>query len=462
MFQCSLNILNFSNFQLKKSNLESNSMKKWDESFPELIFPFKKIVLYVEYHHTVCCINQYGSGRVDYTLTGGELSPADLVTFTIITRVIKCKPALLVYWNSVGQVKNLCLMPYSTAAPSYPSQIGWVAGGNVVLAILQHKETISQRSLYLDAGTSEGWASQWMAIYRPVLGGLCLMPNRDNKAYLTLPGTHDSGTYCMQYFWTSPWTRTQSSGLYAQLMTGCRSLDFRTGFCPGMRGDERFMLVHDIFSTRLSLRNALDAVKEFSKSHPTEVIVLDFHHFVNMRTHVMRLTAEVIDEIIALTKDCLNGLLIPRCRMRSSLSEIWQHSQRIIAAFNTTTRDDDIWPGVDQLWAGPYVTLKPALQEFLRNTFSNELPEGIFSSAESVLPAIVPLSYKIFERPIWVPTLTPELSLWYSPGSSWAEKANIIAVDFIEKTNLPQLAVTSSLLKGCKLGQATTTRQTDG
>ena len=435
-------------------------MKKWKCSFPETIAPYQKVVIPIEFGHILTWINPRGRARVDYTVCGLDISQEDLVTFTIIAQVVKCKPTLVIHWNSVGQVRNLCLLPYDSPNPCSPSQIVWVARGNAAVGMFQHPEALSQRDLYQESQVEEEWGSHWMSVYRPVLGGLYLVPNKEAKSYITLPGTHDSGTYSMQLYWTVPWTKTQNLDLYSQLVKGTRSLDFRTGFTPGRTGDDRFMLVHDVFETRVSLKEALNAVKLFSCSHPFEVVVIDFHRFVNLRTHAMHLSDELIAEIATVVKDSLNGMLIPRASMGATLSDIWNGKERIIAAFNEATQDKLMWPGVHQLWAGTAVTLTPALSEFVHYTLCHQLPLGALSSIETVLPAIMPFSSEVIERPFWVPTLTPEVSLWYYPGSKWVQKCNIIAVDFIEKTNLPQLAVASSLLKGCKLVQLD--RQTDG
>ena len=459
-FKSCLSILNASHYQLKKSNLEFNCMKKWNNSFPDTIAAYQKIVIPIEFGHILTWINPRARARVDYTLYGGDITQGDLVTFTILAEVVKCKPTLVIHWNSVGHVGSLCLLPYDSPNPCSPSRIVWVPGGNTVIGMFQHPEALSQRDLHLKTWTEEKWESNWMSVYRPVLSGLYLLPNKEAKSYLTLPGTHDSGTYSMQFCWTVPWTRTQNLDLYNQLMKGTRSLDFRTGFNPGQTGDRRFMLVHDVFETRVSLREALSAVKLFSCSHPMEIIVIDFHYFINLSTHAMNLSDQLIAEVAAVVKDSLDGMLIPRSSMVATLSDIWNGKERIIAAFNEATPDELVWPGVRQLWAGPSVTLIPELSEYIHYTLCHQLPLGALSSIETVLPAILPLSSEVIDRTFWVPTLTPDVSLWYYPGSKWVQKSNIIAVDFIERTNLTQLAVASSLLKGCKLVQVS--RQTDG
>ncbi|KAI6656920.1 hypothetical protein LOD99_16222 [Oopsacas minuta] len=461
VFKGYLNFLNASSYKLRRSNSESTCMKKWDRSFPEIIAPYHKVVLSIEFGHILSWINPRASARVDYTLVGLDISQNDLVTFTIIAQVVNCKPSLIIHWNSVGQINNLCLLPFDTSTPCSPSRIGWVQGGNVAVGIFQHAEQVSQRDLYSETGVEGEWGSHWMSMYKPVLNGLCLIPNKVGKSYLTLPGSHDSGTYSMQSGWSVPWTKTQDLDLYSQLMCGTRSLDFRTGYNPGKTGEGRFVLVHNVFETRVSLREALELVKQFSEEHPSEIVIIDFHHFVNLKTHTFHVSQEIRDEIATIVKENLYGMLIARSNMGDTLAEIWNGKQRIIAAFNTDTQDERICFGVQQLWAGSSVTLKPQLKEFIGYTLSNQLHMGAFSSVETVLPAILPISSEVIERKFWVPTLTPEVSLWYNPGSNWALKSNIIAVDFIERTNLPQLAITSSLLKGCNLVQVTT-KQTDG
>ena len=70
-----------------------------------------------------------------------------------------------------------------------------------------------------------------------------------------------------------PWATTQNLSLEAQLKAGVRVLDFRCGYV-GLDAQnydhvaDGIAIVHDKFRTTLSLREALESVKQFVQDHP--------------------------------------------------------------------------------------------------------------------------------------------------------------------------------------------------
>lgn len=70
-----------------------------------------------------------------------------------------------------------------------------------------------------------------------------------------------------------PWATTQNLSLEEQLKAGVRVLDFRCGYV-GLDAQnydhvaDGIAVVHDKFRTKLSLREALESVKQFVQDHP--------------------------------------------------------------------------------------------------------------------------------------------------------------------------------------------------
>lgn len=55
----------------------------------------------------------------------------------------------------------------------------------------------------------------------------------------------------------------------------------RVGYYNVSGNDEKFWIVHDIFRRDLTLRSAAQQVKDFLTAAPKEIVIFDFHRFVN-------------------------------------------------------------------------------------------------------------------------------------------------------------------------------------
>ena len=72
--------------------------------------------------------------------------------------------------------------------------------------------------------------------------------------------------------------QTQDVSLLQQLQYGVRALDLRIGQeSPG-----NYKLVHDAFRTKYTLSEALQEVISFIDATEKEIVILDFHQFVNL------------------------------------------------------------------------------------------------------------------------------------------------------------------------------------
>ena len=92
-------------------------------------------------------------------------------------------------------------------------------------------------SIYLPTPLAR--AQQWMKYYSDILGKLTLTK-------MTLPGTHDSGTYEPVSVFGSPWIKTQNLSLLDQLNRGIRVLDLRIG--QNSPGDYIIRMTHGVLS----------------------------------------------------------------------------------------------------------------------------------------------------------------------------------------------------------------------
>lgn len=102
------------------------------------------------------------------------------------------------------------------------------------------------------------------------------LPDDKKLTDLIIPGSHDSGT--LGLLWAG---ETQNYSLSQQLLCGVRYFDIRIG-----KIHDSYRIFHSIANGD-SFDNVIEAMYDFIKKHPTEVILLDFQHFKgNSQDHV--------------------------------------------------------------------------------------------------------------------------------------------------------------------------------
>jgi 1-phosphatidylinositol phosphodiesterase len=189
---------------------------------------------------------------------------------------------VVVEWQNIPEG----LVVYPPPDTTNHSSVGWIHDGVVTIAIgyfpgmSQGQISVYPTPQYGSGGLDddltalkpsvEHWAESWMDLYAPFIGLLTLTE-------LTLPGTHDAGTYKADGV-SQPWVQTQYLTLQQQLEQGVRALDIRLQVV-GNDGDDRFQFCHGDVLTHLSFVDGLEQVIAFLVEAPNEIVVLDFHRF---------------------------------------------------------------------------------------------------------------------------------------------------------------------------------------
>ena len=292
------------------------------------------------------------------------------------------------------------------------------------VAAMTHK----MASIYSPSSTP--LALQWMKYYSDVLGKLTLTG-------MTLPGTHDSGTYDPVSVIGKQWIQTQNLSLLDQLNRGIRVLDLRIG--QNSPGD--YIISHDKWRTEYSLSQALQEVKDFISATDKEIVILDFHRFNQIGDQSFD-----YDQLKRQVKSSLNGYYLPVSQGQGkTLSEIWKTSGqgRIVVAWNSKTRDSSyMWPGVDQHWYFD-ADRKDKLKSDLEKDFTSPPSKTEMWST------------CVFVTPSWNRTprsnaedLCPTIDNWFYGCSDWTLKANIISTDFFDLyNNTVQASICASIIK---------------
>ncbi|MHC8344087.1 phospholipase [Pseudomonas sp. RT6P73] len=257
---------------------------------------------------------------------------------------------------------------------------------------------------------------------------------------LTLPGTHNAGSDWNASWPTIPgahWLACQHQSFYSQLCNGARALDIRLMFDANAPGLGKFRMHHNGYRNARSLGNLLDDVRNFLRENPDEFIILDFHelkgdtfdftYFNNMMIHL------------------LGYRIIPTQNRSLSLRQLKRVSseQRVlVSAPGNWALDRNVFLGqIEHKWSGSGITSAADLKKHITNVLTS--PPGTWAPW-----SLSATSYSALGGP---EDIHKELDSWFDPKKSdWAQKCNIINVDFIEETQIVSYCRTVNLNKAAK------------
>lgn len=96
------------------------------------------------------------------------------------------------------------------------------------------------------------------------------IPNSRALAEISIPGTHDSGTFRLEDPIKSVWAKTQENDFRSQMDQGVRFFDIR----GRVTDDNTIVLHHGPVYLYVTLQQFINEAKEFLKSHPSETIIM--------------------------------------------------------------------------------------------------------------------------------------------------------------------------------------------
>ena len=310
--------------------------------------------------------------------------------------------------------------------------LGWNAS-NLCLVVLQR----SQLGLPPSPPPVLDGIQEWMGYYSDAINELSLTE-------MTLPGSHNSGTYRPEIALVSAYVRCQNESITSQLKAGIRVLDIRIAQC----GIEDFIISHDKWKTRYSLKQALQEVAGFIDQTSKEIVILDFHRFNNLTGDIFNhslLKLQVREE--------LQDRFLPfKGVFNTPLRDIWDSNprSRVIVAWNVKEAcDDDMWPGVKHEWyqgANSDSKLHSALHKTFEDDWGTRTGMWNVCAFRSTTALSSPISN--------AKDLRGKLSSWFHGCSEWTLKANIICTDFTQEYgNTIHAAICANLLKAKRIKQ---------
>lgn len=421
-------IVNATSKTLQKISENSQNMCSWN--FSDV--PSQSLHrFYIEFNQSSSSVD---SGEAKYQLCGTD------DTFQLLIRwpCTEGECGLKVDWRGTSTF-SYAVFPPTLQGETF-GKLGWIHNGSLSLLIME-KGTTSSLATILPAEDSIVSCTSctplppcgpWMEIYSDLLGRLCLTE-------MTLPGTHNSGTYDPVSVLGKMWIKTQSLTLAQQLSGGVRVLDLRIGqTSPG-----NYIICHDTWHTSYSLAQALKEVTDFINSSNKEIVVLDFHRFITLGRGDNYDYIQLKQQITStLSGYCLSAAN----HARSTLATMWSlgsHRERVVIAWNTINPEPYMWPGVNQRWYSKANSLS-SLYECIQGD-TKDPPRGMWATCSFMASSVAHNPHSNARK------AEPTMTNWYFGGSMLCEKANIISVDFFDEfSNVVQASIIGSLLKAGK------------
>ena len=249
--------------------------------------------------------------------------------------------------------------------------------GQCKVLVLNGPTDVQLLNLYTDSKLGD--PASWMGDNVAALGQKALNT-------IMIPGTHDSGTYGLSSTWAPDlphwvpaayaarwlvapaaassllfaplalllaaaglgiipfvrtWSQAQDGDFTAQLQGGIRYLDLRVA--PTNGSNDSFSLVHGLYGPDVSI--CLNLINDFHKSHPTEILILDFNHFYAMDPGKH---ANLVDLIKTTFGSALVNNAGGSLQPTSTLNQFWSANESILVLYGHDAKNSS---GADTVFA---------------------------------------------------------------------------------------------------------------
>lgn len=196
----------------------------------------------------------------------------------------------------------------------------------------------------------------------PTANWMSTIPKDRTLNEIIIPGTHDSGSYAItpssHFSLSDPgplptwleaisnilpvsilrpivagWSKTQPYTISDQLNNGIRYFDFRICYL-----NNHFYFCHTMLSDLTE--NGLDAIAAFAKTHPSEILILDFNHIYGVTDSATQ------SAFLQLLQNKLGDIAIPNSFQPTDTIETMRESKKQVIILMDTTQP--ITPNLQQ------------------------------------------------------------------------------------------------------------------
>ncbi|XP_054167639.1 PI-PLC X domain-containing protein 1-like [Oppia nitens] len=284
----------------------------------------------------------------------------------------------------------------------------------------------------------------WMQNSLPIIGDRPLTE-------LVIPGTHDAGSYekydpnikdDLKNF-----VITQDECIYNQLVYGIRYMDLRVGYHNVTDSTERLWIVHSLYRTNLTVRSLCQQIREFLMAAPHEIVLVDFHAFVNgfEDEDDEDILWSRFREWFDLVSDELRDLMIPfSLGYNVSVNELIGQNKRVLLGFDMSydkyLSSGLLWPNVRHQWADAD-DLDELVKYFDETLCQEDSRHTLRSAMAELTPNIEGIIKQKYKSLRSLAQLTnSRYGQWF--GQRWPGQClNVVASDFFLSTNIVELAL---------------------
>ncbi|XP_028856921.1 PI-PLC X domain-containing protein 1 [Denticeps clupeoides] len=270
---------------------------------------------------------------------------------------------------------------------------------------------------------------------------------------LSIPGSHNAITYCLDKNDRSPvdltqpdvlqkldkymkplirpfvykWSIAQDSSVKEQLDCGVRYCDLRIAHRPNDSSTDLYFY-HGVYST-VTVEAVLKEITEWLDVHPKEVVILSFSHFLG-------LTQDLHTVLISTIKNIFAAKLCPKMEL-VTLKNLWSKGYQVIVSYqhNVVNSHGDLWSHIPYWWANK-CKAEDLIEEFERRK-QNGRPGGFFVTGINLTEDLKYIcSHPTESLKDMVMSTYPTLLDWVMeqrPGSNTGS-VNIIAGDFVTES----------------------------
>ncbi|XP_051986078.1 PI-PLC X domain-containing protein 1-like isoform X1 [Xyrauchen texanus] len=271
--------------------------------------------------------------------------------------------------------------------------------------------------------------------------------------YMTIPGSHNSLTYCLDKNDRSPvdptqpdmlqkldkymkpiirpfvykWAIAQDSSVQEQFDSGVRYCDLRIAHRPNDSSNDLYFY-HGVYTT-ITVEMVLKEIRKWLDVHPKEVVILSFSHFLGLcqDRHSM---------LVSTIKSVFDSKLCPETD-RVTLRNLWSQGYQVIISYEHSIANChiELWSHIPYWWANK---CKPEalIEEFERRKQSGR-PGGFFVTGINLTEDLKYIcSHPTESLKDMVISAYPTLLRWVRqqmPGSNTGS-LNIIAGDFVAES----------------------------
>ncbi|XP_055932459.1 PI-PLC X domain-containing protein 1-like [Argiope bruennichi] len=279
----------------------------------------------------------------------------------------------------------------------------------------------------------------WMHESRSTLGNLTLLD-------LMIPGTHNAGCYspfnAQEDTMFTRYLYTQEESIWNQLVFGIRYLDLRVAYSQTSDSpNEKFWITHSSFKTDITVMDVVRQVKEFLKA-TREIVIMDFHRFVNGFQRKTASTRRRHRDLIALLERELEEFMIPvHYTSGATLEQLWNSDKRLYVGYadeRARTRSLYLFPAVKHLWGDK--DKAGDLWSYLNGTVCNPSRSRLTSAMAQLTPTKAGALFNLYGglRKM-AEQVNRQVTRWFS--YDWNDCANIVATDFFLGNNIIELAI---------------------